>query len=211
MRSRRFDRYVLDFLIKYPDSTIINLGCGLDTRFYVQTMESNMVRYWFPWSDRTQETIYGGEFKHHFIEDSILSPEWIVKVRTGGPYLILLKCFYVSYWIGCQRTFIQDSQRFGFCRYCVWSYNSLLVDKMKSRYMQWKFKQQLGMTGSAVFTFGIPYSRYFEQWSTITIFLMNGPILTIVKENWDGSTCFIHWDPAQSAMDNSLQDWWLKL
>ena len=34
LRSRRFDLYVTDFLSKYPEGTVINLGCGLDTRFY---------------------------------------------------------------------------------------------------------------------------------------------------------------------------------
>jgi len=27
--------------------------------------------------------------RHFFIGNSILSPEWIAKVKTGGPYLIL--------------------------------------------------------------------------------------------------------------------------
>ena len=31
--------------------------------------------------------------------------------------------------------------------------------------MKWKFKRQLGMTGGALFTFGVPDSHYFERWS----------------------------------------------
>ena len=42
---------------------------------------------------------------------------------------------------------------------------------MKGRYMQWKFKRKLGMSGGAVFTFGVPNSRYFEEWSTDYRFL----------------------------------------
>jgi O-methyltransferase involved in polyketide biosynthesis len=33
LRSKRFDKYTLDFLAKHPEGTIINIGCGLDTRF----------------------------------------------------------------------------------------------------------------------------------------------------------------------------------
>src|SRR4030042_883301 len=36
LRSRRFDKYVSDFLSKYPEGTVINLGCGLDTHFYLR-------------------------------------------------------------------------------------------------------------------------------------------------------------------------------
>ena len=33
LRTRRFDRYVLDTLNNAPDAIIVNMGCGLDTRF----------------------------------------------------------------------------------------------------------------------------------------------------------------------------------
>ncbi len=33
LRVRQFDRYALDFLQRHPNSVVINIGCGLDTRF----------------------------------------------------------------------------------------------------------------------------------------------------------------------------------
>jgi len=49
--------------------------------------------------------------------------------------------------------------------------NRYWVERMKGKWMQFKFKHQLGMTGGAVFTFGIPDSRYFEQWDASYHFL----------------------------------------
>jgi len=43
--------------------------------------------------------------------------------------------------------------------------NRYWVDRMKNPWMKWKFRRQLGMTGGAVFSFGVPDSRYFERWS----------------------------------------------
>ena len=34
LRRRCFDRYVTEFISKYPYGTVINPGRGLDTRFY---------------------------------------------------------------------------------------------------------------------------------------------------------------------------------
>jgi hypothetical protein len=37
--------------------------------------------------------------------------------------------------------------------------------------MKWKFRRHLGMTGGAVFSFGIPESLYFEGWNPNYVFL----------------------------------------
>ena len=37
--------------------------------------------------------------------------------------------------------------------------------------IKWKFKRQLGITGGAVFSFGVPDSYYFERWSKYYTFL----------------------------------------
>ncbi len=34
MRARQFDRLARDFLARHPGGTVVDLGCGLDTRFY---------------------------------------------------------------------------------------------------------------------------------------------------------------------------------
>ena len=33
IRAKRYDKYVRDFLKKSPEGTVINIGCGLDSRF----------------------------------------------------------------------------------------------------------------------------------------------------------------------------------
>ncbi|TCP54106.1 O-methyltransferase involved in polyketide biosynthesis [Tamaricihabitans halophyticus] len=34
MRARQLDDWVVEFLAEYPDATVVNLGCGLDTRVF---------------------------------------------------------------------------------------------------------------------------------------------------------------------------------
>ena len=33
LRAKRFDQYARDFLARHPNGTIVNLGCGMDSRF----------------------------------------------------------------------------------------------------------------------------------------------------------------------------------
>src|SRR5512137_1676755 len=33
LKSRDFDRFVLDFLSRHPDAVVVHIGCGLDSRF----------------------------------------------------------------------------------------------------------------------------------------------------------------------------------
>ena len=33
IRAKKYDEYVRDFLSRYPDGVVVNIGCGLDSRF----------------------------------------------------------------------------------------------------------------------------------------------------------------------------------
>ena len=44
LRARMFDRYVEDFLAAHPRGTVVEIGCGLDTRF--DRVDNGRVR-WF--------------------------------------------------------------------------------------------------------------------------------------------------------------------
>ena len=104
--------------------------------------------------------------RHVFIGNSILNPEWIAKVKTGGPYLILAEGLLMYLTEAAVRELFSYIQReLGSAEIVCEVTNSFWVDKMNSAWMKWKFNRQLGMTGGAVFTFGIPDSTYFEGWS----------------------------------------------
>ncbi len=167
LRSRRFDRYVLDFLSENPGGTIINLGCGLDTRFY--RVDNGRVLWFdidFPEVINLRKRFMEENTRHKFIGNSILSQEWISQVKTGGPYLILAEGLFMYLQEADVKELLQRIQKeLGTSEIVCEVTNRFWVEKMKSPWMKWKFRRQLGMTGGAVFSFGIPDSRYFEKWS----------------------------------------------
>jgi O-methyltransferase involved in polyketide biosynthesis len=173
LRSRRFDLYVTDFLSKYPEGTIINLGCGLDTRFY-RTDNGKVIWYDidFPEVIELRKRFMEENSRHFFIGNSILGPEWISKVKTGGPYLILAEGVFMYLTETDVKELLHRIQsELDFAEIVCEVTNRYWVNKMNSSWMKWKFRRQLGMTGGAVFSFGVPDSRYFESWNPKYVFL----------------------------------------
>jgi O-methyltransferase involved in polyketide biosynthesis len=33
LRAKKYDSYITEFISKYPNSSVVNIGCGLDNRF----------------------------------------------------------------------------------------------------------------------------------------------------------------------------------
>jgi len=167
LRSRRFDRYVSDFLSKYPKGTIINLGCGLDTRFY--RIDNGTVIWYdidFPEVIELRRRFMEENSRHFFIGNSVLNPDWFLEVKTGGPYLILAEGLLMYLTEAEVRELFNSIQReLGSAEIVCEVTNRFWVKKMNSTWMKWKFRRQLGMTGAAVFSFGVPNSRYFEKWN----------------------------------------------
>ena len=167
LRCRRFDQYVMDFLLKYPDGTVINLGCGLDTRFYrVDNGRVNWYDIDFPEVIALRKRFMDENSRHFFIGESVLNKEWITMIKSGGPYLILAEGLFMYLYETDVKELLQRIQNdLGSAEMVCEVTNLYWVNKMNSAWMKWKFRRQLGMTGGAVFSFGIPDSRYFEKWS----------------------------------------------
>jgi O-methyltransferase involved in polyketide biosynthesis len=166
LRSRRFDRYVLDFLARHPDGTVINFGCGLDTRF--DRIDNGRVN-WFDIDfssviELRRRFMQEGP-RRHFIEGSILDADWTAKVKTDAPILILAEgVFMYLKEEEVKKLLAMIKQKLGKVELVCEVSNRYWVNQMNGKRMQRKFKRQLGMTGNAVFSFGIPDSRYFEGW-----------------------------------------------
>lgn len=192
LRSRRFDRYVTDFLSENPAGTVINLGCGLDTRFY--RVDNGRVHWFdidFPEVIKLRKRFLEENSRHFFIGNSVLSQEWLTRVKTGGPYLFLAEGLFMYLQEGDVKELLQRIQKeLGSSEIVCEVTNRYWVDKMKSSWMKWKFRSQLGMTGGAVFSFGISDSRYFERWSRNYEYLDEWTYFDEHEKNWGGSIFF---------------------
>jgi O-methyltransferase involved in polyketide biosynthesis len=91
LRNREFDRHVRDFLARYPEATVVHIGCGLDSRF--ERVDNGQVESYdldLPEVIALRRTLIGGEGpRYHLIDDSIFDSAWQGEVGKHRPRPIL--------------------------------------------------------------------------------------------------------------------------
>jgi len=92
LRTVIFDEAVSKFLHSYPDGLVINLGCGLDTRF--PRVDNGRV-LWFdldlPETIQLRREFFAESARNRFIARSALDPTWTVEVPKGKKTFIIME------------------------------------------------------------------------------------------------------------------------
>ena len=101
MLTREMDRYARDFLNRNPESVVVHIGCGLDSRF--ERVDNGRVE----WYDLDLPDVIGlrrkfigdeGE-RYHLLGCSVLEDAWLeaVKVHSQCPFLFLAENVFVYF------------------------------------------------------------------------------------------------------------------
>jgi O-methyltransferase involved in polyketide biosynthesis len=90
LRTKRFDEWTEDFLSRNRGGVVVNIGCGLDTRFY--RVDDGVVR-WFdldlPDVIRLRQNLLDESERCRCIGCSALDPSWMQEVSDPAPQAIL--------------------------------------------------------------------------------------------------------------------------
>ncbi|PSB16742.1 class I SAM-dependent methyltransferase [filamentous cyanobacterium CCP2] len=94
IRVQEYDRIVKQFLEAHPDAVVINLGCGLCTRF--TRLDNGSVRWYeidFPEVIEFRRKFFEESSRYQFIPKSILDFTWIEQIQRSPnqPILILME------------------------------------------------------------------------------------------------------------------------
>ncbi|QDU32416.1 Leucine carboxyl methyltransferase [Poriferisphaera corsica] len=92
-RGKILDDYVRDFMTDYPRGTVVELGCGLSTRFNrVDNGEVNWYCLDLPQGMALREKLIPAENRCEYIVDSMLESNWIQRVvREEGPCMLIVE------------------------------------------------------------------------------------------------------------------------
>ncbi|NEP63473.1 MAG: class I SAM-dependent methyltransferase [Symploca sp. SIO2G7] len=91
LRTRMYDDDVLDFLAEYPAGTVVEIGCGLNTRF--ERLDNGQLT-WFdldlPDTIALRKQFFKDTPRRKMIAASVLDTEWFEQVKaTGGPWCFI--------------------------------------------------------------------------------------------------------------------------
>lgn len=93
LRSREFDRYAREFLVRDPGAVVVHIGCGLDSRF--ERVDNGRVEWYdldLPEVIELRRKFVGGEgARYHLLACSVLDSTWLDSVRLHRqlPFLFL--------------------------------------------------------------------------------------------------------------------------
>ena len=87
LRVRQFDRFARDFLASHPNGVVVQIGCGLDTRF--ERVDNGQVKWYdldLPNVIELRHKLIGeqGE-RYQLLNISVFDPAWIELVRQHRP------------------------------------------------------------------------------------------------------------------------------
>lgn len=90
IRTEILDEQVENFLAKHPDAVVVNLGCGLDTRFH--RVDNGSVT-WFdldvPQVIELRQKFFKETHRFKFISKSITDFSWLEAIPGDGPLLFI--------------------------------------------------------------------------------------------------------------------------
>ncbi len=103
MLTRQVDRYARDFLGCHPEAVVVQIGCGLDSRFE-RVAERNSQVEWYdldvPEVIALRRELIGDEGgRYHLLGCSVFEPAWLetVRVHRGRPFLFLAEGVFMYF------------------------------------------------------------------------------------------------------------------
>ncbi len=91
MRARHFDQWTREFLAGNPESTVLHLGCGLDTRVY--RINPGPTVHWydvdFPDVIALRTQLYPERNGHHQIGTSVTDLTWLSTISGDTPVFVV--------------------------------------------------------------------------------------------------------------------------
>ena len=167
LRTLIFDEQVFKFLQAHPDGIVVNVGCGLDTRFpridngrvlwfdLDLTEAINVRRHFFQETDR-----------HRFIAKSALDPSWADAVPKGRPVLFVvegLSFYFTEEENRRMLTIIQQHFPGADCLIEIMAawYVGMFLKMAKKK----KYEDSLDNKAAALLKWGANSGRELESWS----------------------------------------------
>lgn len=159
-RTIVFNDYTNDFLSRYPDATVVNLACGLDTRFV--RLDNGKLRWFdldFPNVIEIRRRFFKENKRYRFIEKSVLDFTWLDDIPKNRPVFISaegLFCYFTEEQVKELLTCVAEA--FENVEFAIEAVSPFMVkntDKHPS------MKDQ-----DAKFTWGVKSGREIEKWNT---------------------------------------------
>ena len=168
LRAKRYDQYATDFLTQSPDGIVVNIGCGLDTRFFrIDDGRSEVYDLDFPAVIALKKNFLAENERYHFIASSVLDFDWMEPLAQlkDRPFMFLAEGVFMYLQPDEVKSLVLTLQaEFPGAELVCEMFNSFWLKKSFKWMMDVKLQKELHLGKEATFNFGIKEARDLEQW-----------------------------------------------
>jgi len=174
IRAKKYDDYARNFLQKFPDGVVVNIGCGLDSRF-LRIDNGRVVLYDLdlPEIIAIKKTFFQETDRYHLIASSVLDFDWMTTVlRHKGPFLFMAEGVFM-YLDGkdVRSLVLKIQETFPGSELACEVVNSLWLGSPFKKMLDYKLQRRVHLGKGAMFRSGIRDGREMEQWHSGIQFL----------------------------------------
>lgn len=167
IRAKKYDNYVRDFLKIHPEGVVVNIGCGLDSRFY--RIDNGKVRFYdldLPEVIKLKRHFFEETDRYRMIASSVLDYGWMDEISIhSGPFLFMAEGVFM-YLEGedVKSLVLTLRERFPGSELVCEVFNSLWLKGLLGSMVLFKLRRRMHLGKDAVFRSGIRRSGEMEEW-----------------------------------------------
>ena len=168
LRARQYDRYAASFAERNPGATVVNLGCGLDTRFWrIDDGRLHLIDLDLPDVIGLKTDLVPSSDRYRMVGMSVLEEEWMDRLATegGGPFIFLAEGLFMYLPPGSTRVLVTELQsRFPGSELVFETVNSRWLRPGLKWMIDLKLRRELGLGRGTEYQSGIRDGHEVEGW-----------------------------------------------
>jgi len=169
MRTRKYDQVARDFMERNPGGCVVNLGCGLDMRFWrIDDGRLHLYDLDLPEMIALKRHLVEENERYHLVEQSVLEPEWRDRLAAEqpGPFLFQAEGLLMYLHPDDVRALVLDlCARFPGSELMFETVNSAWLKPALKWMINVKMQRELGLGKGTEYFFGIRDGHEVEEWS----------------------------------------------
>lgn len=168
LRARKYDEIANDFISKNPGCTVVNLGCGFDTRYWrINNKNCEYIELDLPELIEIKKEILKEHLNYKQISCSVLDTSWIDTVIKKGNNNILLLAEGLFMYLPKNeviKLLKTISERFNNSQIALEVTNEKYTRGLWKKIIRRKINSQLGFDAGALFKFGVRNGQEIESY-----------------------------------------------
>jgi methyltransferase (TIGR00027 family) len=167
IRARKYDSIINDFMLKNSSSTVVNLGCGFDTRYWrIDNKKCEYIELDLPEIVELKKDILKDHLSYELIGCSVLDSSWIDRVTSTGKrnFLLIAEGLFMylpkTDVINLVKIF---SQRFYHSQIVLEVVAEKYTRGIWKKIVEMKIKRELGFDAGSSYNFGVQNAFELES------------------------------------------------